>query len=229
MFEDEDIGVYHSSAPSHERSKQHQPRHQLRTTHSSNPSLASSTSSTAFNPRRRSAIQITNPDPDQLEGDRIDPDPISPTSPDDIDFTPNPTTTTPYPVYTRQQQGGRAARRHPAVERSPYCQALDRSVNRPFVCLWPHTVDGHRAPGPVEGMEERGAPCVLDFATRQACENHIRSRHTYEKLKCSYPSCGYAHTDIQNLNKHERSHIRPPTAVLPRLEAAGTGLRMRSV
>ena len=123
-------------------------------------------------------------------------------------------------------------------ERSEHCQPLERNVNKPFLCIYPYTLSGRRvdAPQQPEGEGEDGSgavggerdKCGQEFNTRQACENHIRSRHTFEKLRCSFPNCGFASTDVQNLNKHEKSHVRSNTmAVQPR--TAEVGLRMRSV
>ena len=254
MFEDEDIGVHHTSTA---RRGSNSNDNQLRVT--SLPSLSSysfaasfsdshpvSLSSTAvpFTSKRR-AIQFANRSVDELEGDRIEADNDSTSPDDDIDFTPTDTSSshTDYPSYARRfpvdQPAGRPSRRHPTVERSPHCQPLDRSVNKPFVCIYPYTLTGRRVDRR-DGLQEDEANgaggggggerdrCGQEFGTRQACENHIRGRHTFEKLKCSFPNCGFSSTDVQNLNKHERSHVSSNTLSMQPKASEGA-LRMRLV
>ena len=240
MFEDEDIGVLHTSSATH-ATTDHQRRlsyHLTASPHLSSSSFASP-SSVPFVSKRR-AVQFTNRSPDELEGDRIEADHDS--DEDDIDFTQNNSHThdqhAAYRPSSGDQPRGRHTRRHLTVERSPHCQPLERNVNKPFVCIFPYTLSGRRVDIPQqqegggEGAGDGGGGetnrCGQEFNTRQACENHIRSRHTFEKLRCSFPNCGFASTDVQNLNKHEKSHVRSNTmAMQPR--AAEVGLRMRSL
>ena len=93
-------------------------------------------------------------------------------------------------------KGRRSSRREP-IPHSPHCEQLSGHLNRPFQCIFPDTVDGVGGGG--------GERCDAEFATRQACENHIRTRHTKERLSCSYDGCTWSTHDVQNLNKHERT------------------------
>ena len=105
---------------------------------------------------------------------------------------------------------GRAAAgpvRH-LIPHSPHCASLGKSVNRPFVCIWPDTVDGRGRRSGDEADGPTAERCQADFPSRQACENHIRSRHTKEKLACSYGGCVFSTHDVQNLSKHERNTHR---------------------
>ena len=264
MFEDEDIGVHHTSTSATTRSthSSHQ-QHRLPTAYPalssaslSTPSLSSisiphtttgssSSSAAPFTSKRR-AIQFTNRSPHELEGDRIEPDLDTDSQDDEIDFTPNDSInhSTDRGTYARrsshpQHSRWRTSRRQRSLERSPHCQSLERSVNKPFVCIYPYSLSGRRVDRPEDQQQEAGEGesgggsnerdrCDQEFGTRQACENHIRSRHTFEKLQCTYPNCGFSSTDVQNLNKHERTHVRQVTQSLP--PAAGDGgLRMKSV
>ena len=253
MFDDEDIGVHHTSTSTttHTNNNNNTQQRLHWPTSLNLPSSSShSTSSVPFVSKRR-AIQFTNRNVDELEGDRIETDHDSDAIDDDIDFTPNDNTNnsnqSEYATYTASQTSrGRPFRRHPTVERSPHCQPLERNVNKPFVCIYPFTLNGRRVGGgsgsggggggEVEGVERGGGGggsererCGQEFSTRQACENHIRSRHTYEKLKCSFPNCGFSSTDVQNLNKHEKSHVGRSTSLSMQPRVGEGGLRMKSV
>ena len=138
---------------------------------------------------------------------------------------PSPPRSAPLPRGKR----GRAARH--AIPRSPHCRVLPSSINRRFVCVYRRGSGERNGHGGQEEegdeieneegegeererggqQEERGGgeagegeECGLDFVTRQACENHIRTRHTREKLRCAAAGCLYASYDLQNLTKHER-------------------------
>ena len=255
----EDTGVHHTSAKARTITDNQQRLHWSGASTLSSSSFSSSSPSSAphlasssipFASKRR-AIQFSNRNPDELEGDRIDPDHDTNSADDDIDFTqPDPAINhAEYHTYGRRSSltnppRGRASRRHPTVERSPHCQPLERNVNKPFLCIYPYTLNGRRVDisddqqqqqQEEEGGVESGGGgsdrdrCGQEFSTRQACENHIRSRHTMEKLKCSFPNCGFSSTDVQNLNKHEKSHVAKPTTLTMQPRVAEAGLRMRSL
>ena len=240
MFEDEDIGV-HTSQAKHNRSAEsaNQQRAALlastANTATGLPASSATSYSVPFSSKRR-AIQFANRTVHELEGERVEPDSDSNSADDDIDFTPSTDQSEQHRgqyVSRHTQPRGRQLRRHPTVEHSPHCQPLERSVNKPFLCIYPFTLSGRRVnAGGAEEEDSSGGSevgrCAAEFGTRQACENHIRSRHTLEKLKCSFPRCGFAHSDVQNLNKHERTHVQSGTlSAQPR--AGEGGLRMRSV
>ena len=240
MFEDEDIGV-HTSQTKHSRTAASaNQRRATQTTSTANaatglPTSSATSYSVPFTSKRR-AIQFANRNPHELEGERIEPDSDSNSADDDIDFTPSAVQSEQQReqyVSRQAQPRGRHFRRHPTVEHSPHCQPLERSVNKPFLCISPYTLSGRRVGfGGAEVDDSGGGSevgrCAQEFGTRQACENHIRSRHTLEKLKCSFPRYGFAHSDVQNLNKHERTHVQSGTLVAQPRTGEG-GLRMRSV
>jgi len=105
---------------------------------------------------------------------------------------------------SRLSKGGKRQKPERISEgKNPHCKELpDRSLQRRFICIYPRTEQNF-------GQDIDGEPpCEHDFGTRQECQNHIRSKHTKERLMCPYPECDRGYFDRQNLSKHTRDHER---------------------
>ena len=187
MFEDEDIGVdvssYHPTPPrSTPLPHPHGPGRRASASTSAPAARRSTTSSipSSFYSTSSRPSSSTTPTSSSLFDD------------DDIESTPALSThaaTGVRSTITGSRKGRRSTRRG-LIPHSPYCLVLEGGLNRPYLCVF--AGDG-------------GQRCNADFSSRQACENHIRSRHTKERLACSYGDCVFSTHDFQNLTKHERT------------------------
>ena len=188
MFDDEDIGVHsYSYRPSQPSSTSAPPPSHHRT------SLPSSLPSHSRLPPSSSS---SHSDPIDISDDDIDSDP-----------TPTPSSQ-PRPVILPLRTGeerrgkGRRSKRRDPIPHSPHCSVVNTNLNRPFQCIYPDRLGERRRVDDEKSGD--GRRCNADFSSRQACENHIRARHTKERLPCSYGGCVFSSTDFQKLTKHER-------------------------